>query len=100
MREHRYGAIVRFTKRAQLDLSLGDVLDNARRLRAQTGSPVVILLQERLGGLTTGGKNMEGYDWSLTMTPDEIQAFRKATVQLARFGPSLSGEDFDVYALR
>jgi len=100
MREHRFGDVVRFTKHAQLDLTLGDVLDNAHRLRAQSGSPVVILLQERLDGLTTGGKTMEAYDWSFSMTPAEIQAFRKATVQLARFGPSLSGEDFDVYEVR
>jgi len=100
MREHRFGAVVRFTKHAQLDLTLGDVLDNARWLRAQSGSPVVILLQQRLDGLAGGGKFSEGYDWTLSMTPGQVLVFRQATVQLARFGPSLNGEDFDVYELR
>ena len=40
VREQRYGDTVRFTRKARLDLTLGDILDEARAIRASTGRPV------------------------------------------------------------
>ena len=44
VRERRYGDYVRFTRAARLELTLGDILDEARAIRASTGRPVAILL--------------------------------------------------------
>jgi hypothetical protein len=100
MREQRYSAIVKFAKTAQLNLSLSDIIGNARRLRAQSGSPVIILLQAHLDDPKNIEEVREGYDWILTTTPDGIRAFQKETTLLARFGPAASDETFDVYELR
>ncbi|HEX4196791.1 MAG TPA: hypothetical protein VHZ26_05060 [Caulobacteraceae bacterium] len=100
MREHRFGAVVRFTKHAQLTLSLADVLANARWLHAQTGRPVVILLQNRLDQIAPNTPIKEGYDWVFSATPGQIHDFEAATIRLARLGPAITDETFDAYQLR
>jgi hypothetical protein len=49
VRERRYGDTVRFTREAWLDLTLGDLLNQAHAIRSSTGHPVAILLAWRLG---------------------------------------------------
>jgi hypothetical protein len=41
VREKRYGDTVRFTRKARLDLTLSDILDEARAIGTSTGRPVV-----------------------------------------------------------
>ena len=48
VQERRYGESVRFTRKARLDLTLGDIVDEARAIRASAGRPVAILLAWRL----------------------------------------------------
>jgi hypothetical protein len=100
IREHRYGNIVIFTRRATLTLSLSDILANAQDIHRRTGKPVIVLLNDRLDTVTTPQRLKEGYDWILTTTPEEIQTFKQQTRLLSHFGPA-SGldETFDAYVI-
>lgn len=100
VRERRYGKVVRFTREARLQLTLGDLLAEARRLRSSTGQPVVLLVRERLD-LDGGERTVaEGYNWQLRLTPADTAAFLGATRHLARFDrPCCTDEYFDAYVL-
>jgi len=100
LREQRYGNVVRFTRQARLQLTVGDLLAEARRLRSSTGQPVVLLVRERLD--PAGGERTvaEGYNWQLRLTPADTAAFLGATRHLARFDPPCcTDEHFDAYVL-
>ena len=100
MREHRYGDINIFTRRATLTLSLSDILSNAQQIHRQTGKPVIILLKDRLDSVTSPQRLKEGYDWILTTTPQEIQAFKQETRLLSHLGPVTErDETYDVYVI-
>ncbi len=99
MRERRFGNVVRFTKHAQLYLTLDDLLATARRVAADTRRPVLILLAERLDPSAPAQVRKEGYNWELSTTPEQVFAFQAATHLLARFGPAQTDESFDVYRL-
>ena len=100
IREKRFGKVAHFTRQAQMDLSLGDVLANAVRLRRETGKPVVILLRAPADPSLPTKEYDEGYGWKMTVTPDQAQAFQHATRLLGHYsGLAGSGEDYDIYAL-
>jgi hypothetical protein len=100
VREQRYGDTVRFTRKARLDLTLGDILDEARAIRASTGRPVVILLAWRLGDMDPARVYRESYVWTFSAPGDQIERFREATTLLAQFPKATSGESYDVYLLK
>jgi hypothetical protein len=100
IREQRYGDTVRFTRKARLDLTLGDILDQARAIRASTGRPVVILLAWRLGDMDPARAYRESYVWTFSAPGDQIERFREATTLLAQFPKATSGESYDVYLLK
>jgi hypothetical protein len=100
IREQRYGDTVRFTRKARLDLTLGDILDEARAIRASTGRPVVILLAWRLGDMDPARAYRESYVWTFSAPGDQIERFREATTLLAQFPKATSGESYDVYLLK
>lgn len=97
MRENRFGNVVHFTKRARLTLSVGDILATARMLHQQTGKPIIILLTQRLNATAPPHAEAEGYDWELTVTPDDAQRFLQSTQFIRSLGPALTDETFDVY---
>jgi len=97
MRERRFGNIVIFTKKAKLQLSLNDILNDARRLRTEFGKPVVILLLHRLEVSEPRKIIKEGYNWELLTTPEQVRTFQASTRFIKRFDPTYSGESFDVY---
>jgi len=101
MREQRFGNIVTFTRSARLNLSLDDILHEARRLRGDHGRPVVILLNQRLDPSQPSQAIKESYGWRLTTTPEQVRTFLSSTRKLASFGPvtCCSEETFDVYVL-
>ena len=100
MREHRYGDIVIFTRRATLTLSLSDILANAQDIHRSTGKPVIILLNDRLDTVTAPQRLKEGYDWTLTTSPEEIRTFKQQTRLLSHFGPASElDETFDAYVI-
>jgi hypothetical protein len=76
MREQRYGNVVHFTRKAQLELSLGDVLANARRLRQETGRSVVFLLSKEIDPSLPAQVYREGYNWRFIVTPEQARAFQ------------------------
>jgi hypothetical protein len=100
IREHRYGDTVRFTRKARLDLTLGDILNEARAIRTSTGRPVAILLAWRLRDLDPARVYRESYVWTFSAPGDQIERFREATTLLAQFPNATSGESYDVYLLR
>lgn len=98
MREQRYGNVVHFTRKAQLELSLGDVLTNARRIREETGRPVVILLSHEANPSLPAQLYQEGYDWEFSTTPEQARAFQLSTHLLKHhFGP-VESPDEEYYA--
>jgi hypothetical protein len=100
LREHRFGNIVHFTHNATLNLSLDDILATARQLRADTGRPVIILLQDRLNPSAPPQVKLEGYDWQLSTTPGQVRRFLDSTRLLKSFGPVYDNDEtFDVYLL-
>ena len=99
LREHRAGPVIHFTKHAELALSLGELLTNARSIANRTGRPVLILLQSPLDAIHAE-QTASGYDWTFTTTPAEVAAFRQATVPIKTFGPVNGDETFTAYLLR
>ena len=100
IREQRYGDTVRFTRKARLDLTLGDILDEARAIHASTARPVVILLAWRLEEMDPARVYRESYVWTFSAPGDQIERFRDATTLLAQFPKATSGESYDVYLLK
>jgi hypothetical protein len=99
MRERRFGNIVHFTKKARLQLSLNDILADARSIRTEFNKPVVILLHHRLEVSEPMQIIKEGYNWELSITPEQVRTFRASTRLIKRFDPTSSDESFDVYVL-
>lgn len=99
MRARRFGNVVRFTKQVRLLLTPDDYLATARALRARTGRPVLMIFQY---GLRTDQpvRLKEVNFWWFTTTPDQVRRLQAATQRLARFGPVVSDESYEVYVLR
>jgi hypothetical protein len=100
VRERRYGEYVRFTHKARIDLTLGDILDEARAIHASAGRPVVILLAWRIGDMDLARVYRESYVWTFSAPGDQIERFREATTLLAQFPKATSNESYDVYLLK
>ena len=99
MREQRYGNVVHFTHKARLELSLGDVLTDGRRLQQATGSPVVILLSHQLDPSSPMKVYREGYNWTFTITPEQAHDFQLSTRPLKHLAPAETGEEYFAYAM-
>ncbi len=99
MREQRYGNVGHFTRKAKLELSLGDVLTDARRLRQETGRPVVILLSHQIDPSLPAQVYEEGYDWEFIITPEQARDFRASTRFITHRPPAETSEEFDVFAM-
>jgi hypothetical protein len=100
LREQRFGNVVHFTRKAQLDLTLGDVLSDGRRLQQKTGRPVVILLSHPINPSLPGQVYREGYNWTFSITPDQARAFQSST-QFLKYRPSAgTSEDYYAYAMK
>lgn len=97
MREGRYGTVVHFTRHARLRFSLLQVLTTARTLNRNTGRPVLILLDHPLMPNGAARTDREGYDWTFSISPDQILAFRASTTLIRHFGPVSGDETYDVY---
>jgi hypothetical protein len=100
MREQRYGNIVHFTRKAQLELSLGDVLTNARRLRQEAGRPVVILLSQEIDPSLATQVYQEGYNWKFVITPEQARVFQLSTRLLEKhLAPADNDEGYYAYVM-
>ncbi len=100
LREQRFGNVVHFTRKAQLNLTLGDVLSDGRRLQQKTGKPVVILLSHPINPSLPGQVYREGYNWTFSITPEQARAFQSST-QFLKYRPSSgTSEDYYAYAMK
>jgi hypothetical protein len=99
IREQRYGNIVRFTRKARLDLSLDDILATARYLRQETGGPVLILLSHKVDLSLPAQIYGEGFNWRFIVTPEQAQAFQSSTRLLGHFAPVQVDEVYDAYVM-
>ena len=100
LREHRFGNIVHFTHNATFNLSLDDILTEARQLHADTGKPVIILLQDRLNPSAPPQVRLEAYDWTLSTAPEQVRRFQASTRLIKSFGRvSDNDETYDAYFL-
>ena len=100
LREQRFGNVVHFTRKAQLDLTLGEVLSDGRRLQQKTGKPVVILLSHPINPALPGQVYREGYNWTFSITPAQARAFQSST-QFLKYRPAAgTSEDYYAYAMK
>lgn len=100
MREQRFGNVVFFTNKARLQLSLDDILSNARSLHQETNRSVIILLNQRLNPSLSAQIYKEGYNWRLITTPEQVRTFQASTNLIESFAPASTDESFDVYTLK
>jgi hypothetical protein len=99
MRAQRFDNIVPFRKDVRLELDLDDFLRDGRRLQARTGRPVVILLEKRLDPGEPEFRIRKLHFWYFNGSPEQIARFLASTRRLARFGPAITEETYDVYLL-
>lgn len=99
LRNQKYGYVVHFTKYARLDLSLDDILTDARRIAGETGRPVVIALRFQPDPNEPERSVPEGYLGTFHTDPEQDRRFLASTRLLARFGPAITDESYDVYLL-
>lgn len=100
LREQRFGNVVRFTREARTDLTLGDVLADAQRLGASTGRPVVIVLRLRLRANAPPVRVRSPYVGSFSTSPEQVRRFLAAARPLATLRGAVMDETYDVYVLR
>jgi hypothetical protein len=100
IREQRYGNIVHFTRKAQLELNLGDVLCNGLWLQQHTGRPVVVLLSHKVDPSLPTQVYKEGYNWKFTITPEQAHDFQLSSRLLEyHVAPSETDEEYYVYVI-
>ena len=100
IREQRYGNIVHFTRKAQLELNLGDVLCNGLWLQQHTGRPVVVLLSHKVDPSLPTQVYKEGYNWKFTITPEQAHDFQLSSRLLEyHVAPAETDEEYYVYVI-
>jgi hypothetical protein len=99
MREQRFGNVTSFTKKALLNLDLDHILNVAKKLNQERGEPVIILMAQTLDSGQPAREYPEGYNWTLSVAPDEVRRFLASTHLLAHLAPTRMDESYDVYLL-
>ncbi len=99
LRNQRFGHVVHFTKNARLELSLSEILADAQRIARETGKPVVIALRYQPDPNGPERSVREGYLGTYYTDGEQDRRFLEATRLLARFGPAITDESYDVYLL-
>lgn len=98
LREQRFGRVKRFTRAARLQLSLGEILDDAERLGARWRRPVVLVIRHQLDTMHPRSTPAP-YIGAFTTTPEQVARFAAATRRLATFAPAMGDESYDVFLL-
>ena len=104
-REHRFGTTVSWTSRADLGLSLGDLLSAARDLKTRYGRPVLLVLGHWEVGpyelrADEVGRIKFSYNQSFSWTAAELADANRSMAPLAEFKTALCDENYRVYALK
>jgi hypothetical protein len=99
LREQRFGNFVS-PQVSNPQLTLGDVLANARSLHAATNKPVLILLAYPLDAFVSTQIYRGFHGWKFVVTPEEERAFSSATTLIESFPAAVTDEHFDVFLLK
>jgi hypothetical protein len=96
-REDKFGKAATWSREAKQQMSLGELLATAERLKHDTGRPVLILVGPHLTG--EGGSFPVSYGWNFSYTPAEFAGLMEhaSPLPLAR---DATNENFDVYLLK
>lgn len=95
LRERRWGDVTRLSKAAKRTVTADDLLDTARRLHAETASPIVLLFADRI--YPDGQPQSRGGFGDFVLTLDGLTRLRAATRPLASFDHVTNGdESYDV----
>jgi hypothetical protein len=78
---------------------LVELLATARRLRAASGRPVLILMQVPLEPTAPATTWSQGYVGSFSVEPAAVRAFLGATRKIADYAPAITDESYAVYLL-
>ena len=98
-REAKFGRIAGFSKAAMVELDLGRILDQSRRLQARYRRPVVILLQREIHPDSPPRRTKLAYLGAFSTTPEQVRLFLAATRRLAVLRPAIKDETYFVYLL-
>jgi hypothetical protein len=99
-REHRFGATVSWTTDAASDLSLGQLLADARDLKARYGRPVLIVLGHPEVVTQTAGDIQFSYNKRFTWSAQEHADVDQSLLPVAEFLSAVGDENYRVYALK
>lgn len=99
VRERRWGRVVRFSRHVRQELTLDDVLADARRIAAERDRPVLVLVNRPLDPVHPAARREEGMVGTFEAPSDQVRRFLAATRRVARFGPAATDESYDVYLL-
>lgn len=104
LREGKFGKFATWSARSsKLELTLQDVLSTARNLKAETGRPILILLEYPVTAIgpqqTREFASTVTKMWRFSYNEEEAKTFLAATQKIP-LGPPASLENFDAYLLR
>jgi hypothetical protein len=94
LRQSRFGTWAPFSKNGRGNLTLHDILGDARLLNTRTGRPVVIALQRPIG---EDGDFQVMFQNRTLITPEGRGRFLAATRPLATLRPAQTDEEYDIY---
>ncbi|UUR08190.1 hypothetical protein [Sphingomonas glaciei] len=94
LRQSRFGSWAPFSKNGRGNLTLDDILADARLLNGRTGRPVAIALQRPIG---EDGDFQMMFQNRTAITPEGRSRFLAATRPLVSLRPAQTDEEYDVY---
>lgn len=99
-REHRFGTTVSFTTKANVRLSLGELLLAAREVKTRYGKPVLIMLGHKDLDNYESGEKKFSYNKVFSWNMGESADFSESTILVRKFGSAFTDENYSVYAVR
>jgi hypothetical protein len=99
-RERRFSTTVSWTTDSRLQLSISELLRDARAVQTRTGKAVLIVLGSMNPERDPPGESKSMYGKVFTWSAAELDQFRDSTTFVVEFSASEGDEDYRVYALR
>lgn len=101
VRERRYGRWVFFSWAAKRTMTPSDMLNSARRLQAETGRPIVLVMSEWSFRHNKPVAYPRGFYGDVVLTAADMARFRAGTRLLADYGKITAGdESYSVFLLK
>lgn len=99
-REDRFGHITKWTAACKANLSLGELLDAAQKVKEAEQKPVLIAIGHEAFSKADSLYVEYSYNRLFTATTQEMTAFRSQTAKIAEFTHATTDENWEVYLLR